>query len=189
MDVFEAIHRRRTIRAYLPEPVARDVLEHVLWAAVQAPTPPVSGPSPWKICVIEGAERVAAYGARAKAYAYDHQPAGQRWEWTERPDFKVFWNAPAVVLFCGRSGNPESPFDCCRAAQNMLIAAHGAGLGTCWVGAPIPWLTSPGVADEVGIPAGYEASVAVLVGYGAEQPAGQPRPRPEIVWCAPDGCT
>ena len=103
--------------------------------------------------------------------------------WTERPGFEVFWNAPAVVLFCARKNNPEAPFDCCRAAQTLLIAAQGLGLGTCWIGAPIPWLTSPGVADEVGIPDGCEASAAVLVGYAAEQPVGQPRPQPEIVWC------
>lgn len=45
------------------------------------------------------------------------------------------------------------------------------------------WLTSPGVAAEVGIPADYEASAVVLVGYAAEQPTGQPRPRPEVLWC------
>ena len=144
MDVIEAIHRRRTIRAYRDEPVDRALLEQVLWAAVQAPTPPISSESPWKLCVIEGADRLAQYGARAKQYAFANQPPGQRWSWTERPDFKVFWNAPAVVLFCSKGSNPESPYDCCRAAQNMLIAAHGLGLGTCWIGAPIPWLTSAG---------------------------------------------
>ena len=149
MDVIEAIHGRRTIRAYRLDAVDRHLLEQVLWAAVQAPTPPVSGQSPWTICVIEGAERLATYGARAKKYANENQPTGQRWEWTERPDFKVFWNAQIVVLFCSRTSNPESPFDCCRPAQNMLIAAHSLGLGTCWVGAPIPWLISAGVAEEV----------------------------------------
>ena len=107
MDVIEAIHRRRTIRVYRPEPVSRALLQQVLWAAVQAPTPPVSGAAPWKICVIEGAERLAEYGTRAKQYAYEHQSAGQRWEWTEKPGFKVFWNAPAVVLFCAKKGNAE----------------------------------------------------------------------------------
>ena len=64
MDVIEAIHRRRTIRAYRPEPVARDLLRQALWAAVQAPTPPISGNAPWTLCVIEGAERDNALLAR-----------------------------------------------------------------------------------------------------------------------------
>ena len=107
-----------------------------------------------------------------------HRP----WTWTTRPDFKVFWNAPAAVLFCARDANPEAPFDCCRAAQNFLVAAKAKGLGTCSVGAPLPWLASPGVAEELGLPAGYGASAVVLVGYPAEEPAGELRPKPEILW-------
>jgi nitroreductase len=183
MDAVTAIHTRRTIRAYQSVPVVRALLEEVLWAAVQAPTPPVSGASAWQLCVIEGAARLAEYGARAERYAFELRAPGQRWSWTERPDFQVFWNAPAVVIFCAKNANPEAPFDCCRAAQNLLIAAHALGLGTCWVGAPIPWLTDPEVARELGLPEGYRASAAVLIGHPAEAPPGEPRPRPEIRYC------
>ena len=183
MDAIEAIHQRRSIRVYAESPVPRALIEDLLWAAVQAPTPPASGAAPWELCVIEGAERLAAYGARAKAYAHAHQPEGRRWEWTERPGFEVFWNAPAAVIFCARRGGAEAPLGCAGAAQNLLIAAQGLGLGTCWVGAPLPWLTSPGIAQELGLPEGYDAAAVVLVGYPAEQPQGQPRPRPAILWC------
>lgn len=183
MEVFEAIHGRRSIRHYSDEPVDRAVIADLLWAAVQAPTPPVSGANAWALCVVEGARRLAAYGERAKAYARDHPPGGQRWAWTERPEFKVFWNAPVLVLLCARVGNPEAPFDCCRAGQNLMLAAHARGLGSCWVGAPMPWLHSAGVADELGLPAGFDPAVAVILGYPAENPAGQPRDRPLIHWC------
>ena len=106
MEAIEAIHSRRTIRVYRPDPVDRAVLEQVLWAAVQAPTPPVSGPSTWKLCVIEGVERLATYGARAKQYAFEHQPPNQRWGWTERPDFKVFWRAPTGGALLRESNEP-----------------------------------------------------------------------------------
>ena len=182
MDVIEAIHSRRSIRAYRPDPVDRALLEELLYAAVQAPTPPPSGASPWALCVIEGVERLASLGVRAKQYAHDHQPDSRAWTWTERPDFKVFWDAPALVLFCARTENPETPFDCCRAAQNFMLAAHARSLGSCWVGAPLPWLHSPGVAEELGLPVGYEPVVAIIVGHPAEQPLGSPRPRPSIAW-------
>lgn len=182
MDALAAIHGRRTIRRYRAEPVDRALLERVLWAAVQAPTPPVSGASAWKVCVIEGADRLEAYGARAKEYARANLPRGQHGSWAERPEFKVFWNAPAVVLFCARASNPEAPFDCCRAAQNLLVAAHACGLGTCWVGAPLPWLRAPGVAEELHLPSGFSVAAAVLVGHPDEQPVGEPRPPPEVLW-------
>ena len=187
MDVFEAIHSRRSIRKYRPDMVDRALMEELLYAAVQAPTPPISGSTPWALCVIEGVERIASYGARAKRYAHDHQPEGRPWTWTERPDFKVFWDAPALVLFCAQTDNPETPYDCCRAAQNFMLAAHARSLGTCWVGAPLPWLHSPRVAEELGLPEGFEPVVAMVVGHPAEQPLGSPRPKPTAIWCESNG--
>ena len=183
MDVVEAIHSRRSIRAYRPDPVDRRLIEDVIWDAVQAPTPPVSGDWAWAFCVIEGTARLAGYGARAKQYASEHQPTGRPWAWADRADFEVFWNAPALVLICARSGNPEAPFDCCRAGQNLMLSAHTRGLGSCWVGAPLPWLRSPGIAQELRLPDGFDPVVALVLGHPAEAPPGQPRPRPAIHWC------
>jgi nitroreductase len=185
VDVFEAIHSRRSVRMYRPDPVDRNLMEELLHAAVQAPTPPASGTTPWALCVVEGVERLASFGIRAKQYAYDHQPERRPRTWTEQPDFKVFWDAPALVLFCARTGNPETPFDCCRAAQNFMLAAHARALGSCWVGAPLPWLHSPGIAEELGLPDGFEPVVAIIVGHPAEQPLGSPRPKPTVFWCNP----
>lgn len=182
MEVIEAIHGRRSIRAYRTEPVERTLIEDLVWAAVQAPTPPVSGDAPWAFCVIEGVDRLAGYGARAKQYALDHQPEGRRWTWPDRPDFKVFWDAPELILICGQRGNNEAAFDCCRAGQNLMLAAHARGLGSCWVGAPLPWLTSPGIAKELGVPSDFDPIVALVLGYPAEVPAGNPRVRPVINW-------
>ena len=180
MDVIEAIHSRRSIRAYRPNPVPRALIAELLWAAVQAPSPPVSGEQPWSLCVIEGVERLAAYGDRAIRFARELRP---RPAWPDIPGFKVFWDAPALVLICAKAGNGETPFDCCRAGQNLMLAAHARGLGSCWVGAPIPWLESPGVAEELGLTPGFAPVVAIVLGYAAESPAGKPRPKPRIEWC------
>ena len=183
MDTIEAIHTRRSIRAYRPEPVPRALIEDVLWAAAQAPTPPISGDVPWAFCVVEGVERLAGYGQRALRHVRDHPGEGPRETWPDRPGFKVFWDAPALVLICGRQGNPEARLDCCRAGQNLLLAAHARGLGSCWVGAPLPWLHSAGVADELGLPPGFKPVVAVVLGQPLETPAGNPRLHPPIYWC------
>lgn len=189
MDVMVAIHGRRSIRAYRPEPVDRALIEDLLWAAVQAPTPPVSGEVPWMLCIVEGVDRIAALGARALQFAREHQPKqkpmDRPWGWTEKPGFKVFWDAPLLVVIGAQAGNLETPLDCHRAGQNLMLAAFAKGLGSCWVGAPMPWLHSAGVAEELGLPRGYDAVVAIVLGHPAESPAGSPRPRPPIVWSEP----
>lgn len=182
MDVVQAIHSRRSIRAYTAEPLDRTLIEVLLWDAVQAPTPPVSGPSPWALCVIEGRERLADYGERARRYASEHQPPGRPWTWPDRPGFRVFWGAPVAVLICGRRGDAEAAYDIQRAGQNVMLSAHARGLGSCWVGAPLPWLASPGVADELGLPPGHDVIAVLVLGHPAETPAGQPRPPPHILW-------
>ena len=68
MDVIEAIHTRRSIRAYSVRPVERELIEQVIWDAAQAP-PPRRGQMPWTFNVIQGGERIAEFGCEAKQYA------------------------------------------------------------------------------------------------------------------------
>ena len=183
MDVLEAIHGRRSVRAYTADPLPRVLVEDLLWDAAQAPSPPQSGDLPWTAVIIEGRERLAGLGAEALAYARRHRGPTAEWDWCERPGFKVFWDAPVAVLLCAHAGpTNETAFDCCRAGQTLLLAASARGLGSCWVGAPMPWLRSAGVAESLGVPAGFVPSAAIVLGHAAETPAARPRPRPPIHW-------
>jgi len=176
MDVIEAIHSRRSIRAYASRAVQRELIGKIIGDAAQAP-PPFAGQAPWTFNVIEGADRIAGYGVRAKQYARRHRPEGDAgWAWTERADFEVFWNAPAVVII---SGPVE---DCCRAGQLLVLSAHARGLGSCWVGAPMLWLRAPQTKAELGLPADATPVSAICLGYAATVPAPPARPRPVIIW-------
>lgn len=186
MNVLEAIHGRRSVRAYTHEPVPRALLEDLLWDAAQAPTPPQSGDTPWAFVVIDGRERLSHLGKKALAHARQHRGDSPAWAWCDRPGFKVFWDAPVAVLLCAHASPGETVFDCCRAGQNLLLAAYARGLGSCWVGAPLPWLRSAGVAAHLGVPVGFVPAAVIVLGYGAEVPSGRPRPRPAVVWSGED---
>ena len=175
MDVIAAIHSRRSIRSYSPRSVERDLIEHLIWDAAQAP-PRRRGQVPWTFNVIEGVERIANYGDRAKRYARDHHPDEPGWEWTEQDDFVVFWGAPAVIVISGRVE------DCCRAGINLALSAHARGLGTCWVGAPLLWLRSSAVKAELEIPLVLTPGAVFCVGYPATVPEAAPRAPPPIIW-------
>jgi len=175
MDVIEAIHGRRSVRSYDRSPVPRELIERVILDAGQAP-PPHRGMVPWTFTVIEGVERIAAYGERAMTYARAHRPAGPGWDWIERPGFKIFWEAPVVVIISGPVG------DCNRAGQNFMLSAHARGLGSCWVGSPMLWLSTPEVRAELKIPSDLPPVAVLCLGYPADVPEAIVRERPPIVW-------
>ncbi len=176
MDTIAAIHGRRAVRAYQDRAVPRELIEAVIWDAVQAP-PPVAGMVPWTFHVIQGAERIAALGARALQYARDHRPPDELgWGWTTRAGFEVFWGAPVVIIICGRLE------DCCRAGQNLMLSAHARGLGSCWVGAPMLWLAATAVRAELGIAEDQTPAAVLCLGYGQAVPPPKPRARPVIIW-------
>jgi nitroreductase len=180
MDTVTAIHARRSIRDYEERDVPREIIADVIWDAAQAPTAPLSGP--FLFHVIEGMARIADFGERAKQYAREHRPDAVGYSWVDRPDFKVFLDAPVVIVISGHAGNSQSIQDCNRAGQNLMLSAHARGLGSCWVGAPMLWLRSPQVRKELGIAEAFEPFAAFTLGYAASVPPSRSRERPEIVW-------
>ncbi|WP_274628083.1 nitroreductase family protein [Arvimicrobium flavum] len=183
MDAITAIHTRRSIRDYLPRTVERSLVEDILWDAAQAPTTPASGEEPFAFVVVEGAERIAGYGASALQYAKDHRPPGPGYDWVDRPGFSVFFNAPVVVVVCGWiDSHGQALQDCTRAGQNLMLSAHARRLGACWVGAPMLWVRSETARELLGMPDGYDPFAVLTLGYPAAVGDGRARARPKIVW-------
>ena len=175
MDILQAIHARRSIRSYERRPVARDVIEAIILDAAQAP-PPFRGQVPWVFNVIAGRERIAGLGARAMAYAQaGHNPDAPGWGWLGQPDFEIFWGAPVVVIISGPLA------DCCRAGQTLMLSAHARGLGTCWVGSPLPWLITEAVKGELRIPLPLTPMAVFCLGYPQATPQAMPKPPPPII--------
>jgi nitroreductase len=54
-DVFDALRTRRSVRAFLPDPVERQVIEAILELAARAPSG--SNIQPWKVWVAAGQAR------------------------------------------------------------------------------------------------------------------------------------
>ena len=114
MDVFEAIEKRRSIRNYEPTSVPKDKLEKILEAAILAPS--ASNLQPRHFIVVTDAEkrRVLSGGIFAK-----------------------FLNqSPVVIVACGDDKKAPKWYaiDVAIATENMVLAATGEGLGTCWIG-------------------------------------------------------
>ena len=114
----ETIFRRRSIRKYTDQPVEPEKLTLLLQAGMAAPS--AMNCKPWEFVVVTDPEKLAQFRSRLIF--------GDR-------------NAPAAIVVCGNpalSTNPAARLfwvqDCCAAAENILIAAVGLGLGTVWIG-------------------------------------------------------
>jgi nitroreductase len=100
--------------------------------------------------VIEGVARIANLGERAKQFTRQNRSDADGYSWADRPEFKVFLDAPVVIVISGHADNSQSIQDCNRAGQNLMLSAHARGLGSSWVGAPMLWLRSPEIRKELG---------------------------------------
>ena len=67
-------------------------------------------------------------------------------------------------------------------AENLMLAARGAGLGTCWIGFAQSWLGTPEGKALVKLPANYRPAAPIIVGHPKAAPLPIPRKEPEIRW-------
>jgi nitroreductase len=86
-----AITSRRSIRAFLPDPVARDDIEQIL--AVAARSPSGTNTQPWKVHVLQGAAKTALSDA---ILAVHQDPALNREHTEEYPYYPREWKSPFI---------------------------------------------------------------------------------------------
>jgi nitroreductase len=182
-DIGEAIFHRRAVRNYTDQPVDRSVVEQLLLAAVQAPS--ALNQQPWVFAVFHGRKRLRDYSARAKEHLVTTYPSTfevhLRSELYENPDYDIFHGASTLIVIYAKHGRLNPNEDCCLAAENLMLAAYGLGLGTCPIGFARPWLDLLATKRELDVPEHYTAVFPLVVGYPAETPAPVAHNPPEVV--------
>lgn len=173
---------RRSIRRYTGAPVPPRLVEQMLTAATWAPS--AHNRQPWRFAVIETAavkqSLAAAMGRRLQA---DLQADGVSPEIIAADvsrSYQRITQAPLLILVCLSMADMDRYPDPARqrnewimavqsvalAAQNLLLAAHALGLGTCWLCAP---LFCPGaVRQTLHLPADWQPQALLTIGYPAE---------------------
>ncbi|MEJ0052169.1 MAG: nitroreductase [Methylovirgula sp.] len=183
MDVTEAIYGRRATRNFTTAPVAADILTKLVDAAIQAPS--AFNAQPWHFTIIRNLALLDRISAAAKPYMLSmlnpkSTPNGIR-EHLSNPDFHVFYHAPAMILISGKESE-WAVEDVGLAAENLMLAAHSAGLGTCWIGFAQPWLKTPEGKRAVELDSIYIPIAPIIVGYARETPPPVPRNPPLLQW-------
>jgi coenzyme F420-0:L-glutamate ligase/coenzyme F420-1:gamma-L-glutamate ligase len=184
------VEARRSIRAFLPQPVPRAVLDRAVEAACIAPAPHHS--RPWRWVVVDGddAKRQLAEGMGA-VWARDLRADGvaeaRRDELVRASHAKIV-GAPAVLLGCltwhgldryPDEGRQRAEFGMAllslgAAVENLMLAIADSGYASCWVAAPI--FCPEAARDALALDAEWLPHAMVLVGRPDPAYVGRPRP-------------
>ena len=184
MDLREAIYTRRAVREFTADPVDEKVLGQLIDAAVQAPS--AVNQQPWSFCVVRDQALLARISHEAKAHMLKTTPAGllshHFQEILNDPKFDIFYHAPALILISSVAESPWTVENCALAAENLMLSARAAGLGTCWIGFAQTWLGTPEGKAALNMPATYVPVAPIIVGHPKSAPPPVPRKAPEIHW-------
>jgi nitroreductase len=184
MDLLEAICGRRSVREFTDKPVDREQIRLIIEAATQAPS--AMNRQGWIFAVATDRERMKRWSDRAKVLMLE-AVAGDPMLETLRghlasPGFNIFYDAPALIVIATDSADSMAAQDCCLAGQNLMLAAHAGGLGTCWIGLAQAWLARDEARRELGLPPNCQAVAAVILGHPRQAPPPVPREPARIQW-------
>jgi nitroreductase len=114
MDIITTILTRRSVRQFSSEPVSLEDVTLLLKCAMQAPT--AGNAQSWKFIVINDRQ------------VLDQIPGIQKYA-------GFVYQAPMGILVCGDDILNKRLWiqDAAVAAQTILLATHGKGLGACWL--------------------------------------------------------
>jgi nitroreductase len=191
--VLEAIHGRRAVRSYQATPLDEPTVRALLDAAVQAPT--AMHQEPWTFVVIQDRKMLKRFSEAAKALLADEairhrqllrapglSPSEEHLaKLLSDPAFNIFYDAGTLIVICARPKGSFVTADCWLAAENLMLAAHALGLGSCCIGFAVPLLNSAEVKRELKIPVDVLAVAPIIVGLPAGPAPTVPRKPPEIL--------
>jgi len=104
---------------------------------------------------------------------------------TSDPDYHIFFHAPTLILqLADRRAIGGVDYDSGICFQNMVLAAHALGLGTCYIGLIDGLKLHPKFRQEVlGVADPFEIVMALCVGYPSGKIDGVVRrERARVIW-------
>ena len=159
MNFLEIIRTRRSCRSYKPEQITDEQLNAILEAGTYAPTSR-GLQSPFIVAVQNKnlLDRLAKMNAEVMGVSTN-----------------PYYDAPTNILVFVPADAPNGIQDASLVLENMMLAAHAQGLGSCWIHREREmFATEEGkeLMKQWGLPDGLVGIGALSVGY----PAGEPSP-------------
>ena len=164
-EVLNVIKKRRSIRTYKADAIPEEILNAVLEAGTFAPTGG-GKQSPIIVAITSPQYRKKIAELNAEVMGAESDP---------------YYGAPVVVLVLADGNTNIFIEDGSCVLENMMLAAHAIGLGSCWIyAAKVLFSTEEGAAfqKELGLSETDQIVGSIAVGY-PDGAAPQPKPRKE----------
>ncbi len=189
---------RRSCRKFSDESVERDLLKDLVKAGMTAPSG--SNTQQWTFTILPTAQAVEKLGSKisgffrklnnlaskrsvrflSRLFAKDVLGKYYRdyYEFVEQAlhDYDVdgkdmlFHQAPAAILVGAKTGSATPCEDALLATQNILLAAHAAGLGTCLIGFAVEAIKNDkGIRKNLGLEKGEKIYAVIVIGKSKEK--------------------
>ena len=190
VDVGYYLKKRRSVRCFTNEPVAKDEIMQLLDIARYAPSGSNGQPVQWTIVhnpkdvrrvaelTVEWLKTLIDVAHPLNVYA----PVLIR-AWDNGQDV-ICRDAPHLLVAHIPENTPVAAVDAVIALTHFDIAAPAFDIGTCWAGfVAMAAVSYEPLRTELGIPAGRTCAFAILFGHPKYRTYGLPRRNPvQVTW-------
>ena len=184
MEIIEAIFHRRSVREYTDKPIDRNELRRLVDAAIQAPS--AVNQQPWAFTIVSDQRLLDQISRESKKHMLATLPAGTASDHFRSllsdPNFHIFYHAPVLIVISTVAPSQWDVEDCALAAENLMLAAYAAGLGSCWIGFAQSWIGTREGKAALDLPPGYTPVAPIILGYPQIVPPPVARKEPTIRW-------
>lgn len=176
-DIFEVINNRRSIREYKKEQIKDTEIEKILNAAIMAPT--ARGEAPWHFTVIQNKELLEEINS--VCHEIMKHSGDEFLEAIAKSGKNIMHYAPTVVIVSAKSTAANMQADCSAAIENMLLAAEGLNIGSCWLGLITAYFKDENNIKHLHIPEDYTPLYGVSLGYKLNDSIKNPERETNVV--------
>ncbi|MGI6498733.1 MAG: nitroreductase family protein [Oscillospiraceae bacterium] len=182
-QIIDCISSKRSVRKFTGKQIPYDTVETLLTLGTMASTG--SNLQPWGFVVIQDKEEIEALAQAVKSYLLAHlneYPHFVPYETALKNDnYHVLNHATTLILTYGNSDSHWYVYDCSLATGNIMLAAHGMGIGTCWIGYCETYCNTPEFKAKYNVPESFQLVSTLSCGYEGE-PLAPPKRKPPVVF-------
>lgn len=165
-ETITTILSRRSIRSFLPRQISETELSDIIGCGLRAPS--ALNSQGWHFTVIQNSGLISTLNSDLRELLPPQSRETAIARNSGNPDFSVFHNAPTIIIISGQKDNNWTSYNCGFATENICLAAHSLGIGSCIIGL-CGLLFSSVKADEyikmLRIPEGLNPLYAISLGY------------------------